>query len=79
MGKVGRKLRTREFVQARSLEQAIFVPDPNVSRQRNWQIKQKLLGRCVKCGGLREPDLETLCRKCQDDRNAKNRAKRGGD
>lgn len=39
-----------------------------MSRQQRWQLKQKLLGCCVLCGGLATPDT-FLCEGHRDRAN----------
>jgi len=44
-------------------------PSHGVSRQRRWQKQQVALGRCAICGNHRPPDLNILCRPCQNKAN----------
>ena len=37
--------------------------DHTISRQLRWQYRQKDLGRCVKCGLLRDANSVALCPK----------------
>ena len=46
----------------------------SVSRQRAWQVKHMAAGCCKQCGKPRPPDLQLMCRICQDKWNDYQRA-----
>ncbi len=45
--------------------------DKPISRQRRWQLKQQMLGRCEGCGGKLEDTTDAYCWGCQRKRKAR--------
>lgn len=45
------------------------APEPQISRQRAWQLKKQAAGLCIQCGGERAGSKLRRCFKCAD-RNA---------
>lgn len=58
------------------MKKAKKKPQKELSRQRRWQIRQRLDGKCVRCGRLRQ-NYAAYCDECRALETARQRAKLG--